>query len=295
MRIAILSRKSRLFSNAALRKAATSRGHSVVTLDPINLHFSLGGERPEIFDRSRRLKPFDAMIPRIQPNDPYGLASIEHFELTGSFVLNNGRAVALAHDKFNSLQAMAKVGIPIPPTVLLKHPLSVPSALKEIGGLPAIFKPLGGAQGMGVILIESEAAANSLVGLGWEWNQPCLLQKFYAEAAGADLRFIVIGGDVVAAMKRVAKKGDWRANFHSGGKGEAYNPTAYDKHLASKSAKAIGLNFCGVDILFTNNGLVVVEVNASPGLQEITRATGVDVAGELINFIESRASSINHK
>jgi ribosomal protein S6--L-glutamate ligase len=170
--------------------------------------------------------------------------------------------------------------------VLVKHPLSVPSALREVGGLPAIFKPLGGAQGMGVILIETEAAANSLVGLGWEWNQPCLLQKFYPEAAGEDLRFIVIGGEVAAAMKRVAKKGDWRANFHSGGKGVCYRTTASDKRLALKSAKAVGLNFCGVDVLITNNGPVVVEVNASPGLQEISRVTGVDIAGELVGYIE---------
>jgi len=290
MRIAILSRKSRLYSNAALRRAAISRGHSATTLDPINLHFSLGMERPAIFDRSRRLRPFSAMIPRIQPNDPYGLASIEHFELTGCFVLNSGGSVALAHDKFNSLQALAQANVPVPPTVLVKHPLSVPSALREIGGLPAIFKPLSGAQGMGVILIESEAVANSLVGLGWEWNQPCLLQKFYPEAAGEDLRFIVISGDVVAGMKRVAKKGDWRANFHSGGKGECYEPTVHDMRLALRSTKAIGLNFCGVDILLTNNGPVVVEVNASPGLQEISRVTGVDVAGELIRYIELKVS-----
>ncbi len=286
MRIAILSRKSRLYSNRELRHAALARGHSVTTLDPINLHFSLGNNEPAIFDRSRRLRTFDAMIPRIQPGDPWGLASIEHFKLTGCFVVNDAHAVALAHDKYNSLQALALVGLPVPPTVLVKHPLSVPSALKEIGGLPAIFKPLGGAQGMGVILVEDIPTANSLVGLGWEWNQPCLLQKFLSEANSEDIRILIIGGKVVAAMKRVARKGDWRANFHSGGKGVPYSPSTKETKLGLKAAKTIGLNFCGVDILQTDSGPVVVEVNASPGLKEISRVSGMDIAGFVISFLE---------
>jgi ribosomal protein S6--L-glutamate ligase len=286
MRIAILSRKSRLFSNREFRRAAVARGHSVTALDPVNLHFSLGNGNAAIFNRSRRLKAFDALIPRIQPNDAYGLASIEHFNLTGCFVLNESRAVASAHDKATSLQILCQAGVAVPPTVLLKHPLSVHSAIKEIGGLPVVFKPLMGAQGMGVILVESESDADSLVGLGWEWNQPCMLQKFYPEAAGEDYRFIVIGGNVVAAMKRKAKKGDWRSNFHRGGKGYAHSPTKAEERLVKKAAKAIGLNFCGVDMLKTDDGPVIVEVNASPGLKLISSTTGVDVAGELMGFIE---------
>ena len=289
MRIAILSRKSRLFSNRELRRAAKAREHSVTTLDPINLHFSLGTPGAAIFNRSRRLRPFDAMIPRIQPGDAWGLASIEHFGLTGCFVLNDARAIARAHDKFSSLQVLAQVGVSVPPTVLLKHPLSVPSALKEIGGPPAVFKPLEGAQGMGIFLVDTEPDADSLVGLGWEWDQPCILQKYYPEANGEDLRFIVIGGEVVAAMKRIAKKGEWRANFHRGGKGVRYNPSLKGKRLARKAANAIGLNFCGVDMLSTDDGPVIVEVNASPGLELISRVSKVDVADVLTRYIESRA------
>ena len=288
MRIAILSRKSRLYSNRELRRAAIARGHSVITLDPVNLHFSLGGKDAAIFDHSRRLKPFDALIPRIQPDDPYGIASIEHFKLTGCFILNDCHAISTAHDKFASLQALSETGVRVPPTVLVKHPLSVSSAIKEVGGLPVVFKPLMGAQGMGVILTKTDAEADSLVGLGWEWNQPCLLQKFYAEAAGEDLRLLVIGGEVVASMKRTAKKGEWRANFHRGGKGVVYEPSKAELRMAKKAAKAVGLNFCGVDILGTDDGPVVVEVNASPGLQLVSKVTGVDVAGVLVKFIESR-------
>jgi len=260
----------------------------VTTLDPVNLHFSLGGKDAAIFDRSRRLKPFDALIPRIQPDDPYGIASIEHFKLTVCFILNDCHAISTAHDKFASLQALAEAGVRVPPTVLVKHPLSVSSAIKEVGGLPVVFKPLMGAQGMGVILAKTEAEADSLVGLGWEWNQPCLIQRYYPEAAGEDLRLIVIGGDVVASMKRTAKKGEWRANFHRGGKGVVYEPSKAEVRIARKAAKAVGLNFCGVDILGTDDGPVVVEVNASPGLQLVSKVTGVDVASELVKFIESR-------
>ncbi len=286
MRIAILSRKSRLYSNRELRKAATRRGHSVTSLDPVNLHFSIAGNSGAIFDRSRRLAGFDALIPRIQPSDAYGLASIEHFALTGCFVVNDAICIARAHDKFNSLQALAKAGVPVPPSALLKHPLSTPSAIREVGGLPVVFKPLAGAQGMGVILVDNESEANSLIGLGWEWDQPCMLQKYYPEAAGQDLRFIVIGGEIVASMKRVAKKGEWRANFHRGGKGMKHEPSKVEERIARKAAKTIGLNFCGVDILATDDGPVVVEVNASPGLQLISKVTGVDVGGELVGFLE---------
>ena len=186
------------------------------------------------------------------------------------------------------MQLLTEAGVAVPPTVLLKHPLSVTSAIREVGGLPVVFKPLQGAQGMGVFRIQSEADADSLVGLGWEWNQPCIIQKFYPEAVGEDFRFIVIGGQIIAAMRRKAKKGEWRSNFHRGGKGYPYSPTKAEERLAKKAAKAIGLNFCGVDMLKTNDGPVIVEVNASPGLKLISRTTGVNVAGELVGFIEGK-------
>ena len=290
MRIAILSRKSRLYTNREIRRAAKARGHSITTFEPVNLHFSVNDGGVSIFDRSKRQKQFDAMIPRIQSEDPYGLAAIRQFEISGSYVINQADAICLGHDKFATFQALKKAKLPVPPTVLLKHPLSVKSAIREIGGYPAVFKPLAGAQGMGVTLIEDESKADSLVGLGWEWDQPSLLQKFYPESSGEDFRLLLIGGEVIASMKRVAKKGEWRSNFHRGGKGFVYTPSQKEEKLAIRAAKAVGLNLCGVDIIKTDDGVKLLELNASPGLEEISRATGIDVADKLIEFIEEKVS-----
>jgi len=291
MKIAILSRNAKLYSTRRLIEAAEQRDHEVRVLDPLRCYMNITSMRPSIHYKGEVLTGFDAVIPRIGASVTfYGTAVLRQFEMMGVYPLNESVAITRSRDKLRSVQLLARKGIGLPVTGFAHSPDDVQDMLKMVGGAPAVIKLLEGTQGIGVVLAETEKAAGSVIEAFMGLKANILIQEFIKEAGGADIRCLVIGGKVVAAMKRQGKDGEFRSNLHRGGSASLVRLTPEERSTAVRAASIMGLNVCGVDILRSNHGPVVMEVNSSPGLEGIEQATEKDVAGLIIQFIEK-----NHK
>jgi len=290
MRIAILSRNSSLYSTSRLVEACKERDHTVEVLNTLKCYMDIAAHRPSVHYRGKELEPFDAIIPRIGASVTfYGAAVLRQFEMMGSYSLNESVAITRSRDKLRSMQILARDGIGLPLTGFANSPDDTRDLIKLVGGAPLVVKLLEGTQGKGVVLAETHKAAESLIDAFRNLDANFLVQEFIKEAGGADIRCLVVGGKVVAAMKRQAKEGEFRSNLHRGGTASLIRLTPEERSTAVRAAKKMGLNVAGVDLLRSNHGAVVLEVNSSPGLQGIESATGKDVAAMIIEFIEKNA------
>ena len=291
MKIAILSRKSSLYSTRRLREAAESRGHGVKVVDYSRCILDITSHKPTVIFQGERLTGFDAVIPRIGASMTfYGTAVVRQFEMKGVFCANESQAITRSRDKLRSLQLLARKGIGLPVTAMAHSTKDVASVVETVGGAPLVVKLLQGTQGIGVVLCETRKAAESVIEAFRGLDAHILAQEFIKEAGGADIRCLVIGDKVVAAMKRQGAEGEFRSNLHRGGSAERIKITPEERSTATRAAKAMGLNVAGVDLLRSNHGAVVMEVNSSPGLEGIETSTGLDVAGKIIAFIEKSAT-----
>jgi ribosomal protein S6--L-glutamate ligase len=287
MKIVILSRNAKLYSTRRLIESAEQRGHEVRVLDVLRCYMNITSMRPSIHYKGENITDFDAVIPRIGASVTfYGTAVLRQFEMMGVYPLNESVAITRSRDKLRSLQLLARKGIGLPVTGFAHSPDDVQDMLKMVGGAPAVIKLLEGTQGIGVVLAETEKAAESVIEAFMGLKANILIQEFIKEAGGADIRCFVIGGKVVAAMKRQGKDGEFRSNLHRGGSATLVKLTPEERSTAVRAAAIMGLNVCGVDILRSNHGPVVMEVNSSPGLEGIEQATDKDVASVIVQFIE---------
>ena len=290
MKIGVLSRNRRLYSTSRLVEAAKKRGHDVVVIDPLRCYMNIASFKPSIHYDGRALEPIDAVIPRIGASITfYGTAVVRQFEMMGVFSLNESVAISRSRDKLRSLQLLSRKGIGLPVTGFAHSPADTEDLLDVVGGAPVVVKLLEGTQGRGVVLAETRKAAESVVEAFRGLNASVLVQEFIAEAGGADIRCLVIGERVVASMQRQAAEGEFRSNLHRGGSAQLVKITPEERSTAVRAARIMGLNVAGVDILRSNHGPVVMQVNSSPGLEGIEKATGKDVAAQIIDYIEKNA------
>ncbi len=290
MKIAILSRNSKLYSTRRLVEAAKNRGHEVRVIDALRCYMNIAAHNPQIHYRGEVLEDFDAVIPRIGASITfYGTAVLRQFEMMNVYPLNESVAISRSRDKLRSLQLLSRRGIGLPVTSFAHSPDDIEDLLSIVGGAPAVIKLLEGTQGVGVVLAETNQAAESVIQAFMGLKQHILVQEFIKEAKGSDIRAFVVGGKVVAAMMRKAKEGEFRSNLHRGGTATLCRITPEERATALRAAKVMGLNVCGVDLLRSNHGPVVMEVNSSPGLEGIEAASGKDIADLIIQFIEKNA------
>ena len=290
MKLALMCRNADLYSHKRIVEAAKERGHDIDVVDHLRCYINITSHRPTVRYRGEELPYFDAVIPRIGASVTfYGTAVLRQFEMMGVYPVNESVAISRSRDKLRSLQLLARKGIGLPVTVFAHRTSQAEEILDMIGGAPVIIKLLEGTQGIGVVLGETQKAAESIIQAFGGVNTNILVQEFIKEAGGEDIRCIVLGEKVVATMKRKGKEGDFRSNIHRGGTAEKVKITPQERATAVGAAKAMGLNFCGVDMLRSNHGPVVMEVNSSPGLEGMEKATGIDVASQLIEFIEKTA------
>ena len=290
MKIAVLSRNSRLYSTRRLVEAGTLRGHEVQVFDTLKCYMDIATMRPLVHYKGRTLEGFDAVIPRIGASiTNYGMAVLRQFEMMGVFPLNESVAIGRARDKLRSVQLLARKGIGLPVTGFANYVEDTQSLIELVGGAPLVVKLLAGTHGKGVVLAETNKAAESVINAFRDLRADFLVQEFIREAGGADIRAFVIGERVVAAMKRQAREGEFRSNLHRGGTASLVKLSPDERVTAVRAAQTMGLSVAGVDILRSNRGPVVMEVNASPGLQGIEQATGKDLAGLIFQYIEKHA------
>lgn len=289
MRIAILSRDGNLYSTQRLVAAAKERGHTVQRVDVLKCYMNITSLRPTMKYQGEALTGFDAAIPRIGASVTfYGTAVVRQFESMGAYVLNNSVAISRSRDKLRSMQLLARKGIGLPVTGFARNPGDIDDLIDEVGGAPLVIKLLEGTQGIGVVLAETKKAAESVIQAFLGLNVNIMVQEYIKESGGSDIRCFVIGGKVVATMKRQGPPGEFRSNLHQGGSATLVKITPEERSTAVRAAKVMGLNVCGVDILRSNHGPLVLEVNSSPGLEGIEKATGKDVAGMIIEFMEKK-------
>ena len=290
MKIAILSRDARLYSTRRLVEAARQRGHEARVIDVLRCYMNVTSHNPTIHYKGEELTEFDAVIPRIGASVTfYGTAVLRQFEMMGVYPLNESVAIARARDKLRSLQLLSRKGIGLPITGFAHAPDDVQDLIKMVGGAPLVIKLLEGTQGIGVVLAETQQAAESVVQAFMGLKANILVQEYIKEAGGADIRCFVMGDKVVASMKRQAKPGEFRSNLHRGGTASLTRITPEERSIAVRAARITGLNVAGVDLLRSNHGSVVMEVNSSPGLEGIEGTTQKDIAGMMIEFVEKNA------
>ncbi len=289
MNIGILSRNTTLYSTARLKEAAKGRGHEVRVVDYLRCYMNITSAKPQVLFRGENLA-FDAVIPRIGASYTfYGTAVVRQFEMMGVYPVNESQSITRSRDKLRSMQLLSREGVGLPVTGFAHATQDIEGLLEVVGGAPVVVKLLEGTQGLGVVLAETKKAAESVIGAFRQLDANILVQEFIKEAKGADIRAFVVGGRVVASMKRQGGPGEFRSNLHRGGSASAIKLTSIERATAVKAAKAMGLNVAGVDLLQSNHGPVVLEVNSSPGLEGIEEASGVDVASKIIEFIEVNA------
>jgi ribosomal protein S6--L-glutamate ligase len=294
LKIAILSRNTRLYSTKRLVEAGIKRRHDMYVIDPLRCYMNLATDNPEIHFKGRKLEGFDAIIPRIGASVTfYATAMLRQFEMTGVFTLNDSDSIMRARDKLRSLQLLSREGIGMPVTGFAHSPDDTNDLMALVGDAPVIIKLTEGSQGQGVVLAETRQAAESVIDALRDLDAHFLVQEFIKEARGADIRCFVVGGKVVAAMKRQAKRGEFRANLHRGGSARNERISSKERDMALRAAEIIGLNVAGVDIIRSAEGPMILEVNSSPGLEGIETATKKDIAGEIIRFCEEKARKHN--
>ena len=285
MKIAILSRAASLYSTARLKEAATNRGHEASVVDYLRCYMDITARRPKVLYRGEEVRPH-AVIPRIGASYTfYGTAVVRQFEMADVFALNGSDGISRSRDKLRSLQILSRAGVGLPTTGFAHSIQDVNGLLEVVGGVPVVVKLLEGTQGLGVVLAETKKAAESVIGAFRQLDANILVQQFIKEAGGSDIRAFVVGGKVVAAMKRHSAPGDFRSNLHRGGQASRVRLTLAEKRTALRAAKVLGLGVAGVDLLRSRSGPLVLEVNSSPGLEGIEGATKVDVAGAIIDHV----------
>ncbi|SFR38928.1 SSU ribosomal protein S6P modification protein [Yoonia tamlensis] len=296
MKIAMMARNAKLYSHQRLKEAAEARGHEFHVINTLQCYMNIASRRPEMYYNGEKLEGFDAVIPRIGTSVTfYGLAVLRQFEMMGVYPLNESVAIGRSRDKLRSMQLLARDGIGLPVTTFAHDPKQTEQVLKLAGGAPVVIKLLEGTQGIGVVLADTDRSAKSVVEAFRGAGVNILLQEFIKESGGTDIRAIVVGGKVIAAMKRTGAEGDFRSNLHRGGSAKLIKLSPEERSTAVRAAKSMGLNVCGVDMLRANHGPVVMEVNSSPGLEGVEKATGLDVAGKIIEYIEKNAAKGNTK
>lgn len=289
MNILILSRGRHLYSTRRLLETGERFGHRLKVVDPTSLEIVLAPRELRLFEHAQPLDAIDAVIPRIGWTvSEFGVAVAEQFQLMGKLVINNAAAIVRAGDKLRCLQLLVQNGLKVPHTVMTRSPMDLDDALRRVGGPPVVLKFLQGSQGVGVMIADSRRAVLSALDAFWGLNRNVLVQEFVRESAGRDVRVFVIGGQAVAAMRRRARGEEFRSNLHRGGSGESIEVDPAMAEVAGKAAATLGLDVAGVDLLESNHGPLIVEVNASPGLEGIEDVTGVDVASHLIAHVERR-------
>jgi len=287
MKIAILSRDASLYSTQRLKEAGEARGHDVRIIDYLRCYMNVAAHRPQVFFQGQRLEGIDAVIPRIgSTHTVYGTAVVRQFELLGSQSANPSQSIARARDKLRALQLLADNKIPLPVTGYAHSTKDIDGLLETVGGAPVVVKLLEGTQGVGVVLAETKRAAEAVIAAFRQLDANILVQEYIKEAGASDIRALVVGGRVVAAIKRTGAPGDFRSNLHRGGTAEVVRLAPEERRLAVKATRTLGLNVAGVDILRSNHGPVVIEINASPGLEGVETATRIDVAGKIVEFLE---------
>jgi ribosomal protein S6--L-glutamate ligase len=287
MKIAILSRSPKSYSTKRLVEAGIAKGHEIVVLDHLQCVLVIEQGRPHIYYKNKEVTGVDAVIPRIGASVTfYGAAVVRQFEMMKIFTAVESQALVRSRDKLRCLQLLAKVGIPIPKSAFAYSPKNVDDVIDQVGGIPVIIKLLEGTQGLGVILAETRISAKSVIEAFLDVEVNILVQEFVKEAEGADVRVFVVDGQVVGAMRRKGAEGDFRSNLHRGGTSEVVKLTATEKAMAVKSVRHLGLGIAGVDMLQSKRGYVVNEINSSPGLEGIEKATGNDIAGKIIEYVE---------
>ncbi|MBY0500974.1 MAG: 30S ribosomal protein S6--L-glutamate ligase [Alphaproteobacteria bacterium] len=291
MRLIMMARNPTLYSHQRLVEAALARGHIIDVIDTLQVYMNIATHRPQIKYKGHALEGYDVVIPRIGASiTMYGLAVLRQLEMMGVWPLNESVAIGRSRDKLRSMQLLARKGIGLPVTAFAHSTQYTNDMIEMVGGAPVVIKLLEGTQGLGVVLGETLTSARSVIEAFREVNVNILVQEYIKESAATDIRCLVVGGKVVASMKRKGPDGDFRSNLHRGGSATAEKITPEERSIATRSATIMGLNVCGVDILRTNHGPVVMEVNSSPGLEGIEKATGIDVATKIIQYIEDHAA-----
>jgi len=291
MRMLILSRNASLYSTARIVLAARAREHDVDVIDPLDFQIVVSKGLASLLVAGEKVQRYDVVMPRIGASvTNYGLAVVRQFDLMGIPVVNGAIAIARSRDKLRALQLLTQIGIDVPTTVCARSPAGLEAALDLVGGCPAIVKLQQGTQGIGTMIADTSQAAHSLLETFWAMGQDIVLQEYVRESKGRDVRAIVVGGKVIAAMRRVAKKGEFRANLHRGATGTAVDLPASYRSAAIRSAKAMGLGVAGVDMLEGRRGPRILEINSSPGLEGIERASGTDVAEAIVIHAEEYAA-----
>ncbi|RBP52753.1 30S ribosomal protein S6--L-glutamate ligase [Arenicella xantha] len=290
MKIAILSRNKKLYSTKRLVEAGVARGHQVDVIDTLQCYMDITKARSVVRYRGEELPRYDAVIPRIGASITfYGTAVVRQFEMMGTFSVNESVAISRSRDKLRSLQLLSRKNVGLPRTGFANKSTNIKDLIKTVGGAPLVVKLLEGTQGIGVVLAENNKSAESIIEAFMGLNANILVQEFIKEAGGADVRCFVVGGKVVAAMKRQGAEGEFRSNLHRGGSAKLIRLSKEERATAMNAAKVMGLNVCGVDILQSATGPVVMEVNSTPGLEGIETATGKDVGELIFKFIEENA------
>lgn len=291
MKIAILSRRSQLYSTRRIAEEASKRGHQVKIIDTLRCYMNITSKNPSIHYKGKILDKFDAVIPRVGASITfYGAALVRQFEMMGVFVANDSIAITRAQDKLRSLQLLSRKGVGLPITGFAYSPDDIQDLISMVGGSPLVIKILEGTQGIGVVLAETQQAATSVIEAFLDLRAHIMVQEYIKEANGADVRCFVVNGKVIAAMERQAKIGEFRSNIHRGGSTHLAKLTDEERSTAIRAAKVIGLNIAGVDLLRSNRGPLVMEVNSSPGLYGIEKATKKNVAEIIIKFIEKKGN-----
>ncbi|MFT4058671.1 MAG: 30S ribosomal protein S6--L-glutamate ligase [Legionella sp.] len=295
MKIAILATNPQLYSHKRLKAEGEAAGHEIKIINPLYCYMNVAASCPKVHYRGGAPLPhFDAVIPRIGASMTYyGTAVLRHLETMGMYTINESIAIARSRDKFRSLQVLARKGIPMPLTSFAQSPDDTEDLIRMVGGAPLVIKLLEGTQGKGVILADSHQSAVSIINAFKEMHANILVQEFIEESRGTDIRCFVVGEKVVGAVKRQAKEGEFRANVHQGGKAMKVKLTPQERAIAVSAAKTMGLKVAGVDLIRSNHGPLILEINSSPGLEAIEKATGVNIAGKIIEYIEKHAKPMN--
>jgi ribosomal protein S6--L-glutamate ligase len=290
MRIAVLSRDARLYSTQRLLDAGRNRGHKIEVIDHMKCVLYIEKQSPMVLYEGRKLDYFDAIIPRIGASVTfYGAAVVRQFEMMKVFTTVESQALIRSRDKLRCLQVLSRAGLGIPRTVFMDYTRDLEGIVESVGGAPVVIKLLEGTQGLGVVLAENKNAAKSVIEAFHGVKTRIIVQEFVRESKGRDIRAFVVDGEVVGAMKRQAKEGEFRSNLHRGGTASLHKLDRHEKHAAITAAKKMGLGVAGVDMLPSSRGPLIIEVNSSPGLEGIEGATGVDIADKIIRYLEKHA------
>ena len=294
MKIAILATNPNLYSHQRLIQEGQNRGHEMVVINPLKCYMNVNAARPSVFYQGGQvLEHFDAIIPRIGASSTfYATAVLRQFETMGIYTLNQSLAISRSRDKFRALQLLARKGIPMPLTGFAQSPGNTEDLIHMVGGAPVVIKLLEGAQGKGVMLADSHQSSVSIINAFKKMGANILVQEFIEESKGSDIRCFVVGTQVIAAMERRAKPGEFRSNVHQGGSARKVRLTPAERAIAIAAAKTMGLRVAGVDLVRSNSGPLVLEINSSPGLEGIEKASNVDIASKILAYIEKHAKPL---